>query len=209
MRDIMRIVEAKPNQIEADDLPTTPLPDAPEDAEALKAKVLAPKNTTKRQSKEHPLAVEAKKYENAEDFANAQRVLYHGSRYELDHFEARGAFFTDDWNNADGYAAGEHVYEGYLILKNPLVIDCNGKKWDDLDTPYGASTQDVIGNVDRKKYDGVVFENVKDDWIDDADYQDPGTVYYAFNAKKAFINSSQLADFYNKAHGKSSKLTPS
>lgn len=141
---------------------------------------------------------EAKKYKSAEEFVKAQPVLYHGSLHALEAFEERGAFFTDDYMNADGYASGEHVYEGYLVLKNPLVIDAKGRMWNDLDTPYGKDTQAVVGSVDSRKYDGVIFKNVKDNWIDDADYQDPGTIYYAFNAKKAFLNSYQLTDLYHK-----------
>lgn len=105
--------------------------------------------------------------------------VYHGSRDEFDHFEG-DTYFTDDWNNADGYASGEHVYEVYLCIKRPLVVDCGGRKWDDLDTPYGRSTQEIVSRVDRSKYDGVVMKNVKDSWIDDEEYQDPGTVYVTF-----------------------------
>lgn len=103
-------------------------------------------------------------------------VVYHGSKTEIDEFYD-GTFFTDDYMNADGYASGEYVYEAYISIKNPLVIDAKGEKWDELETPYGSSTQEIVSNLD-KKYDGIIFNNIKDSWIDDADYQDPSTIYY-------------------------------
>jgi hypothetical protein len=143
------------------------------------------------------LSEEAKKYKSAEEFVKSQKLVYHGTLENLDKFESRGTWFTDDYMNADGYAAGENVYEGYLDLKNPLVIDGGGKKWDDLDTEYGKTTQEIVRNVDQKKYDGIIFENIKDNWIDDADAQDPGTVMYAFDPTVSFLNESQLTELYN------------
>ena len=109
--------------------------------------------------------------------------VYHGSHSEFSEFMG-DSYFTDDYMNADGYAGGEYVYEVYLSIKNPLIIDGNGKKWDKIETPYGTSTNEVIGNVDRNKYDGVIFINIKDNWIDDEDYQDPATVYVTFSSKQ-------------------------
>jgi hypothetical protein len=107
-------------------------------------------------------------------------VVYHGSQVSFDEFYG-DAYFTDDWHNADGYAAGEYVYEVYLSIKNPVIIDGNGKKWDNIETPYGVTTRDVVANVDRSIYDGIIFVNIKDNWIDDEDYQDPSTVYVTFS----------------------------
>lgn len=106
-------------------------------------------------------------------------IVYHGSQSDFEEFEGH-VYFTDDYMNADGYAAGEYVYEVYLSLKNPLIVDCQDRKWDDIETPYGTTTRDVVGNVDESKYDGVIFINVKDSWIDDVEYQDASTVYVTF-----------------------------
>ena len=145
------------------------------------------------------LAAEARKYKSAEEFVKAQRLVYHGSSTKLKKFDKRGTFFTDDYMNADGYAnGGDNVYEGYINFKNPLVIDAKGRMWNDLETPYGASTQEVVGNVDSKKFDGVIFKNIKDSWMDDADFQDPSTVYYAFDPTKTFLNRDQLIDLFNR-----------
>ena len=108
--------------------------------------------------------------------------VYHGSSSSFNKF--RGAsYFTDDWFNADGYAGGENVYEVYLNIKNPLIVDGGDKKWDDIETEYGSSTQEVVGNV-PSSYDGVIFKNIKDSWIDDVEYQDSGTVYVTFKANQ-------------------------
>jgi hypothetical protein len=116
-------------------------------------------------------------------------IVYHGSQSDFDEFKGY-SFFTDDYMNADGYASGEYVYEVYLRMNTPLTIDCKGKKWDEIDTPYGTSTIMVIQNINRGKHDGVIFTNVKDSWIDDEDYQDPGTVYVTFSA-------NQVKSIYN------------
>ena len=110
-------------------------------------------------------------------------IVYHGSSTnspESPDF-GRDTYFTDDYYNADGYAMGEHVYEVYLRITKPLIIDSENRKWDDLETQYGKTTQDVVVSVDRSKYDGVIFINIKDSWIDDVDYQDASTVYVTFN----------------------------
>ena len=85
-------------------------------------------------------------------------VVYHGSHTEITEFYD-GTFFTADYMNADGYAGGEYVYEAYLSIKRPLIIDAKGKKWDELETPHGSSTQEIVGNLDSK-YDGIIFNNV-------------------------------------------------
>ena len=104
--------------------------------------------------------------------------VYHGSMEDFNTFYP-GTFFTDDYMNADGYASGENVFSVYLNIKNPLVIDCKGAKWDNLNTKYGSSTREVVSNLDESKYDGVIFENINDSWIDDEEVGSTGNVYYA------------------------------
>jgi hypothetical protein len=110
--------------------------------------------------------------------------VYHGSEREIEQFYDGDVYFTDDYMNADGYASGEYVYGVYLSMQRPLVVDAGSRKWNDLDTPHGVTTHDVVGRVDRSKYDGVIFKNIKDSWIDDVDYQDAGTVYVVFSANQ-------------------------
>lgn len=111
-------------------------------------------------------------------------TVYHGTQAEFDAFDG-GAFLTDDYFNASGYACGENVIEAYINIKNPLIIDCAGAKWDDLDTEYGTSTREVVATVDSTQYDGVIFQNINDYWFDDEVEEDEDavfcTVYYVFN----------------------------
>lgn len=121
-------------------------------------------------------------------------VVYHGSQSDFDQFMG-DAYFTDDYMNADGYAGGEYVYAVYLSLKNPLIVDCHNRKWDDIKTTYGTTTRKVVYNVDRSKYDGVIFFNIKDSWIDDVDYQDASTIYVTF--KPTQIKSTENDGTWN------------
>jgi len=105
--------------------------------------------------------------------------VYHGSRAYFEEFRGTN-YFTDDWWNADGYASGENVYSVFLSIKKPLIIDAKDSKWDELSSEYGSSTQEIVGKVDASKYDGIIFINIKDSWIDDADYQEASTVYVTF-----------------------------
>lgn len=148
-----------------------------------------------------PLAKEAKKYKTPDEFIKAKQkdIVYHGSNKPLEKFDDRGAFFTDDMMNADGYAGGENVYEGFLDLKNPLIIDAKGRHHSDLLTKYGKSTQEVVSNVDRKKYDGVIFKNINDSFADDVDVAGTDKIFYPFNANKSFKNEDQLRKIWKKA----------
>jgi len=111
-------------------------------------------------------------------------IVYHGSTTEITEFY-NGTYFTPDYYNADGYANGEYIYEAYLSIKKPLIINGKGKKWDQLNTIYGTTTQEIVSNLDTNKYDGIIFNNIKDNWIDDEDYQEASTIYYT-------VNSSQI-----------------
>jgi hypothetical protein len=106
-------------------------------------------------------------------------IVYHGSTEEFEEFIG-DSFFTPDYFNADGYANGECVYEVYLSIKRPLMVDCKDKKWDEIESEYGETTVDIVKNVDRSKYDGIIFLNIKDAWFDDEEYQDSDTVYVTF-----------------------------
>ena len=109
---------------------------------------------------------------------------YHGTQAEFTVFDG-GAFFTDDYFNADGYAGGERVIDAYLKLEHPLIIDAKGSKWDELNSKYGRSTREIVEKLDGR-YDGVIFQNVADSWMDDADAGE-STVYYIrdFNQAKS------------------------
>ena len=116
--------------------------------------------------------------------------VYHGTTEDFEIFMG-GSYFTDDYMNADGYASGEIVLETFLNIKNPLTIDSKGRKWDNLKSKYGSSTQEITGKLDEKKYDGVIFNNINDNWFDDEE-GDSQNVYYTVNP-----NQVKLADGTN------------
>ena len=135
-------------------------------------------------------------------------VVYHGTSARFKRFVG-GAFFTDDYMNADGYANGENVIDAFIKIEKPLIVNCHGKKWDDLDSKLGKSSREIVASLDAKKYDGIIFNNIKDSWIDDADVQNAGTVYYVssntqiksatsnrgtFNPKNADITKSVVLE---------------
>ena len=148
------------------------------------------------------LALEAKKYKSAEEFVGSQKPVYHGSPTPLKSFSNKkgGVFFTEEYTDATGFAGSpDNVYEGYLNFRKPLVIDAKGAKWDELNTKYGKSTQEVVSNAQKDGYDGVVFKNIVDNIGDTADFGGQSTIYFAYKPKDAFLNESQLTDFYTQA----------
>ncbi|RKX64836.1 MAG: hypothetical protein DRP42_05770 [Tenericutes bacterium] len=181
----------------------TPEPSQQAQFDARARNVLGKKDfsSTRKGAKLDNLSEQARKFDTAEEFVKAKEkdIVYHGSNEGIEKFDDSGAFFTDDLNNADGYASGEFVYEGYLDMKKPLVIDAKGRHHSDLKTPYGESTQEIVGKVDSKKYDGVIFKNINDSFADDVSGPGTDTIFYPFNANKSFINESQLTDIFNKA----------
>lgn len=153
----------------------------------------------------YPLIKEAKKYKSAEEFVKKQPVVYHGSSSgPLERFDNKkgGAFFTEEYSDAAGYAGDpDNVYEGYLHFKKPLIIDAKGAKWDNLNTKFGKTTQEIVGNAEKAGYDGVTFKKIVDNVMDTAGMGE-STVHYAIKPEDAFVNESQLIDIWNKAHNK-------
>jgi hypothetical protein len=109
--------------------------------------------------------------------------VYHGTNAEPFVIFYEGSFFTDDYMNADGYASGEMVYEVFLNIKKPLIINARGRKWDNLKNKYGNSTRDIVGQLDMDIYDGVIFNNINDNWFDD-EMGDTQNVYFSINPEQ-------------------------
>lgn len=149
-----------------------------------------------------PLKQEALKYKNADDFIKSQEPTYHGSPTPLKKFNNnQGTFFTNDYYDATGFGGNpDHVYEGYLNFKKPLVIDAKGAKWDELNTKFGKTTREVVANAQKAGYDGVTFKNIIDNAMDDAEAGSPGTIHYAVRPGESFLNESQLKDLHKQAH---------
>lgn len=72
-----------------------------------------------------------------------------------------GHFFSKDIDNAGGY--GSRVYKCYLNIKNPLVIDCKNATYSNI--VFNGMSKDTYGWAEyakSKKYDGVIFKNIRD-----------------------------------------------
>lgn len=104
-------------------------------------------------------------------------TAYHGtvwggfSEFSQDLQPDFGMYFTDDGVVAEGYAGTDETYDGAredfypcvyyvkLTIANPLIINAQGKGWEDID---GLTTREIAAQAKRDGYDGVVFENVID-----------------------------------------------
>lgn len=78
------------------------------------------------------------------------------------------SFFSDNRKNAETYTKDKNnVYEVYLNIQKPLVVDCDSKSWSNLDpksNPFGKTKTDdiIVEAIKSGKYDGVIFNNIID-----------------------------------------------
>ena len=78
------------------------------------------------------------------------------------------SFFSDRKENAQTYTKNKNnVYDVYLNIQKPLIVDCNGKAWSSLNSnsnPFKKTTTDEIIKeaIKSGKYDGVIFNNIQD-----------------------------------------------
>ncbi len=81
--------------------------------------------------------------------------------FETQYDEQPGHFFNSNRDNAGSY--GSNIYDVYLNLKNPLIIDANNSGYDSI--RYNGMVNDTYGWAQWAKdngYDGVIFNNVRD-----------------------------------------------
>ncbi len=119
----------------------------------------------------------------------------YAGRYNEVEFDDEGAY-TDDGTD-------QGVYEAYLAIRNPLVIDWGGRDWGR--GPEGMKLDDWASRAKRAGHDGLVVENVVDSgWLAPGlvDGAGTGRVFVAFRPeqiKSATGNSgafsAQNADF--------------
>lgn len=102
-------------------------------------------------------------------------------------------FFTDKLklaaDYADSLAESGKVYQANLSFKNPLEIEGNGAKWDEIDfNGVKKTTDEIVELAKQLGYDGVIFKNIRDGFTD-AD-EDISNVMVALNA--AQIKNEQV-----------------
>lgn len=73
--------------------------------------------------------------------------------------------YADDRRAFDYQNAEAGVEAFYVSLKNPLIVEANGKMW--RDAQQRGKTSDVIDEAREKGHDGVIIRNVRDDYNND------------------------------------------
>lgn len=102
-------------------------------------------------------------------------------------------FFTDKLklaaDYADSLAESGKVYQANLSFKNPLEVEGNGAKWDEIDfNGVKKTTDEIVELAKQLGYDGVIFKNIRDGFTDTN--EDISNVMVALNA--AQIKNEQV-----------------
>ena len=115
--------------------------------------------------------------------------VYHGTRKaDFTVFKRNVNFFTDSKEMADSYSPNGEIFEGYLNITKPYVIDAAGEKWSKIPvdeatkeflSKYGASVfkedgkwrttpadiataiEEAVDNGEMD-YDGIIIKNIDD-----------------------------------------------
>ena len=130
----------------------------------------------------------------------------------------------------EGHRDWSGVYHVVLSMKNPLVIDAKGRRWDDLDL-YGIEQEanDIFGeeNWDADDlpefdtdywaelakdngYDGLIVKNVVDygGWVDLTKPMRPTTVYAVFDSEQIKSMDTDVYDDWGKLIPPSLRFDP-
>ena len=102
-------------------------------------------------------------------------------------------FFTDKLklaaDYADSLAESGKVYQANLSFKNPLEVESNGAKWDEIDfNGVKKTTDEIVELAKQLGHDGVIFKNIRDGFTDTD--EDISNVMVALNA--AQIKNEQV-----------------
>jgi len=137
--------------------------------------------------------------------------VYHGtSNSDFNIFATKdnyGTFFTSSPKTASSYAYNnkkDRVYPAYLKMINPLYIDAQGQRWDEIpmdetigdlieaDADGTINTDDLVSAARDGGFDGLVVSNVNDD----ADEQGkPSDVYVVLNKTQIKSSRTNTGDF--------------
>ena len=98
-------------------------------------------------------------------------------------------FFTDKLelavDYADELAKDGKVIQANLSLHNPLEVEGNGARWDQVDFEgIKQKTDDIIEKAKQLGYDGVIFKNIRDGFTDaESDLSNVVAVFDAMSVK--------------------------
>lgn len=95
-------------------------------------------------------------------------VVYHGteSDKQFEIFETgkpdgtEAIYFSSDKKTANSYSATLPVYEVFLKIENPFIVNAQGQE-------YNNFTAEIRSNLDwaiRNGHDGVIIKNIRDGW---------------------------------------------
>lgn len=111
-------------------------------------------------------------------------------------------FFTDDHATANSYtdphrawdyqAAEPGIFEAYLSLKNPKVINAAGKRWRD--------TEHHVQSARDEGHDGLIIKQSRDHYNNNTEKTRPANVYVAFNNSQ--IKSAMKSPAKSRVDGK-------
>ena len=110
----------------------------------------------------------------------------YAGRFNEVEFDEQGAFADDD----------QGVYEAYLSIKNPMVVNWGGKDWGD--GPNGLKLDDWAVRAKRAGHDGLIVENVNDTgFLSPGLVEDDGkgTVYVAFRPEQIKSATGNIGTF--------------
>ena len=148
-------------------------------------------------------------------------VVYHGTdtRASFNKFKGAMHFFTENKDIAGDFGVdasmdkvrkgrdfseyadekgylGYKIYETFLSLQNPFIVDADNSEWDEIKTPKemggkGAKTTNQIGRwAKRNGYDGVVIKNTID-----VNSHIPISQYIAFNSTQIKSATDNIGTF--------------
>lgn len=131
-------------------------------------------------------------------------VVYHGTPnvgFTAFKMQNVGVFFSDRFDVAASYAGRydtvefddegaytdsmQGVYEAYLSLQNPLIVDFEGRSWGN--GPSGLKLDDLAARAKRTGHDGLIAESVVDTgWLSSGFVTDSGesTVFVVFRPEQ-------------------------
>ena len=108
-----------------------------------------------------------------------------------------GFYFSSRKEIAESYSPEHEVYEVYLNLENPLVIDAEGGFWSDLPEPEGYEWQVEFTTwmasewAKEKGYDGAIIRNVRDSGTYSRIENTVATTYIAFESSQIKLTSNE------------------
>jgi len=101
-------------------------------------------------------------------------LVFHGSNKQFEIFKTAndwgysGAYFNTNKNVAKIFSQGNSIYDTFINLRNPLIIDAKNHFYDSIPRPEeiqgsgNVDTQEIVKYARDNNYDGVIINNVQE-----------------------------------------------